>query len=560
MLAARTGDVPILFEVPMNEVGKVWKGEFKLDDEKARVLLLRFVSGDQKDDNGENAWLTIVCGANGVPLEGAHLTKGSILRVGSLVDFKVTKDLEAGKAAIAKERELYPDNCAATFWQWANMMREKPGDETKAKVTRELEKLYAGTKKQDVGFAYWFEQVGMKERAEEVRKAVAAADPKVAESARFSELLKEKDVVKRIDGIERFIAALSKENRDRESYQTTLLNILIDAKQYEKAYAFLETLPNKDFNAIAWPLIEKGQQLEKATGWAKRGVDLVRKRDPSSKPPYFSMAAWKKSNEYALSMVLDTYGFGLMQQGKMKEAEPVMAEAYALSKGKNENVNARMLETYLKNGKYENAIAVGEECLQNRKANDKLIEGYKTAYVKVKGSNAGFDAINHARAAAKADLMKDILKGMVNKPAIDFSLRNIDGKTIKLSELRGKVVVVDFWATWCAPCKASFPYLQKVYDKYKTNPKVVILALNTGESEDLVKKFMADNKYTFPVLYDQGFMEKYGVEGIPTKFVIDKKGMIQFRSIGFSSGDKMIQEMTMQLEMLLDDKFYSSLK
>ncbi len=69
---------------------------------------------------------------------------------------------------------------------------------------------------------------------------------------------------------------------------------------------------------------------------------------------------------------------------------------------------------------------------------------------------------------------------------------------------------------------------------------------------------MADNKYTFPVLYDEGFVEKYGVEGIPTKFIIDKKGKIQFKSVGFNDGQKMMDEMTVEIEMLLGDKFYSA--
>ncbi|MBF8294290.1 MAG: resA 6, partial [Bacteroidetes bacterium] len=198
--------------------------------------------------------------------------------------------------------------------------------------------------------------------------------------------------------------------------------------------------------------------------------------------------------------------------------------------------------------------------------NDKMVEAYKAAYIKVKGSDKGFEeSMAQAKQAAKSDLKKELAKGRVNKPAVDFALKNLEGKIVKLSDLRGKVVVIDFWATWCGPCKASFPYLQQVYNKYKDNPKVVILAVNTWENvsgkekEDLVKKFMADNKYTFPVLYDEGFVEKYGVSGIPTKFVIDKKGMIQFKTIGFT-GEKMVEEMIMQFEMLLDDNFYSSLK
>jgi len=76
-----------------------------------------------------------------------------------------------------------------------------------------------------------------------------------------------------------------------------------------------------------------------------------------------------------------------------------------------------------------------------------------------------------------------------------------------------------------------------------------------------VKKFIEENKYTFPVLYDENFVEKYGVEGIPTKFIIDREGKIQFKSVGFSAGQEMIDdEMTLEIDMLLSDDFYSTVK
>jgi peroxiredoxin len=73
------------------------------------------------------------------------------------------------------------------------------------------------------------------------------------------------------------------------------------------------------------------------------------------------------------------------------------------------------------------------------------------------------------------------------------------------------------------------------------------------DREATVKKFISENKYTFPVLLDTDVVEKYGVEGIPTKFVIDRNGIIQFKSIGFEGGDKMMVEMDLQFEMLLGD-------
>jgi len=129
---------------------------------------------------------------------------------------------------------------------------------------------------------------------------------------------------------------------------------------------------------------------------------------------------------------------------------------------------------------------------------------------------------------------------------------------VKLTDLKGKIVVVDFWATWCGPCLSSFPALQQVYEKYKSNPNIVILALNTwertqgAEKEKAVKKFIETNKYTFKVLFDEeNIVAQYGVTGIPTKFIIDQDGMIQFKSVGFIGEDKMKEELDIQFDILL---------
>lgn len=574
VLVSRTEDVPLLVELPMKQEGKMWKATMRLKEEKAAVLLLRFVSGEQQDDNNENAWLAMIHGANGAPVTGANLTRGSLLRSGSLVDFKITKDLEAAKTAMMQERELYPANLNAAFQLWSILMREKPGDETKEAIKKELEKeMGKGNEEYASAFAGWYDQLGMKEKATEIRNAAIRKDPKgkAAQAAALAEVYAERDAAKRASLLEKVLADFPWQGPEKQNLESMLFSFklsgLLAAKKYDEAYAVLEASPKKDgnvYNSLAWGLIEKGEQLEKAVGWAKKGVELLKNPDPASKPPYLSQSQWKKSQQSSLGMILDTYAFGLYQLGKYAEAQGAYEEAYALTKGEQPDINQRLVDCYVKNGNFSKAISTAEESIRSGKSNEKLVEAFKTAYLKVKGSDQGFDAVlEQAKATATSDMKKDILKSLVNKPAIDFALKGLDGKTVKLSSLKGKVVVVDFWATWCGPCLASFPYLQKVYEKYKSNPNVVILALNTWERvtgkerEDQVKKFMADNKYTFPVLYDEGFVEKYGVEGIPTKFVIDKKGMIQFKSIGFIGGDKMVEEMTMQLDMLLDDKFYS---
>lgn len=259
-------------------------------------------------------------------------------------------------------------------------------------------------------------------------------------------------------------------------------------------------------------------------------------------------------------MILDTYAFGLEQLGKTGEALAAYDESYILNEGNNEDINQRYVQLLTKSGKYAKAVEIAEASLLKEKSNDKIIEAYKEAYLKLNGSSAEAEAkIAKLMNEAKAKMVETLKKEMINKPAPDFNLKDFNGNYVKLSDLKGKVVVVDFWATWCGPCKVSFPALQKVQEKYKNNPNILILALDTwerekteAEKEKKVKDFIAENKYTFKVLFDtDDIVTKYGVTGIPTKFVIDKEGKMQFKSVGFAGEQKMIAELDAQFELLL---------
>jgi len=121
-------------------------------------------------------------------------------------------------------------------------------------------------------------------------------------------------------------------------------------------------------------------------------------------------------------------------------------------------------------------------------------------------------------------------------PAPDFELESLDGKTVKLSELKGKPVFLDFWATWCGPCRRALPHTQAFSEKYKD--KAHILAVNVREDKEKVRAFMEQNQYTFRVLMDsEGKTARaYGVRGIPQFVVIDAQGNIAFIKVGYGPG------------------------
>ncbi|MGS2777744.1 peroxiredoxin family protein [Robertmurraya sp. GLU-23] len=125
----------------------------------------------------------------------------------------------------------------------------------------------------------------------------------------------------------------------------------------------------------------------------------------------------------------------------------------------------------------------------------------------------------------------DNLPGLrVGEKAPDFELMTLDGKTVKLSDYRGKKVILNFWATWCPPCKAEMPDIQKFYNEADDN--VEILAINIDPQYD-VKKFVREANVTFPVLLDSKdeVNNLYRILTIPTTYFIDGEGIIRSKHL-----------------------------
>ena len=122
--------------------------------------------------------------------------------------------------------------------------------------------------------------------------------------------------------------------------------------------------------------------------------------------------------------------------------------------------------------------------------------------------------------------------------AADFTLNDIDDNVHRLSDYRGKVVIVNFWATWCPPCRFELPSMERLWQAVQ-NKDVVMLAINIGEDADTIFTFTTDYPVTFPLLMDldSSVLQQYPVLGVPTSFVIDPTGRIIYRAVGSREWD-----------------------
>jgi thiol-disulfide isomerase/thioredoxin len=116
---------------------------------------------------------------------------------------------------------------------------------------------------------------------------------------------------------------------------------------------------------------------------------------------------------------------------------------------------------------------------------------------------------------------------------IDFTLPLLNTGSQKLSALKGKVVFLNFWATWCGPCRLEMPSMENLYSRFK-DQGLEILAVNSGEGRNDVASFMKSNKLNFPAALDESgaISRQYGVQAIPTTFIIDREGEIISRVVG----------------------------
>lgn len=192
-------------------------------------------------------------------------------------------------------------------------------------------------------------------------------------------------------------------------------------------------------------------------------------------------------------------------------------------------------------GQHQQALDTLANAVRRANSTPRTVATLKAVYQKAKGNSSGVDKyIAALQAEAYHKIAKEVEKAWIadTKPAPDITLSDITGKAVKLSDYKGKIVVIDFWSTACKPCVAAFPAFERAVEFYKNEP-FQLFVINEGESPDVVKPYMDKKGYKLNVLFDndEAIFKALGALGTPQKFIIDVNGNINQTGIGYAGSD-----------------------
>lgn len=561
-------------EVKLAPSGTNWAGEFDVPD-NAQCFFVRLSSGQDVDDNNQTGYIYPIY-KDKQPIKGALASEAYVLTSG-MGSYLIKTKTDNDKALDLYNRDFskYPELKKDYATNYYTMLTGMPA--YKDTVTDKITQLQKSSDEDDLILASSLMKATKNIKAADSLKVIIRTKYPTGTLVRNEAGMKfarEKNLAKKDslynDFIKKFPEKAGDPNTVQDNFRVQLASAYLEAGDMQNYNKYAAQVKNQMslagvMNNIAYEWAKKGDKLDDAAALSKKSLDIMTDAIANAKgAPGYPVEKMKKNYGESYDMYADTYAYILAKQNKYDEAfkyeQPVIDHSTSIDG----DVYGNYINILVNVGQYNKAKEFAEKAIKGGQGSESIKASLKIAYVKLNGSDNGFDQYVANLSSVSANKTRDELaKTMINKPAPQFTLKDLDGKSVSLADLKGKVVIVDFWATWCGPCKASFPGMQLAVNKYKDNPNVKFLFLDTWENDDnyvsLVKNLLSENKYSFYVLLDDKAGDNgrrgkvvgdYGVDGIPTKFIIDKDGNIRFKYIGYSgTPEKLLEEVTDMVDM-----------
>jgi len=331
-----------------------------------------------------------------------------------------------------------------------------------------------------------------------------------------------------------------------------------------KFYFYLGKLTEPSFklidliNAVTFFAETKRElnEAEKISNWGLRLIDTLTLSKSSLSPQRL------KEKRTELTGMLGRIYY---EQGKFGEAYTALKSAHQENTEQLPFIPLYYALALVKQKEYKTALPLLADAIRLGRVDDEVTLAFQEAFINDGGSLSDYTALlTRLKVEAVANKKSTLTKIMQKIPAPNFTLLDHKGKRVSLADYKGKIVVLDFWATWCIPCLEAFPGMNKLVKKYQNEQDVVFLFINTSETftKDLTKNINAYLKkqgYNFHVLIDEKSVMNgvnkytantlYDASAIPLKVVIDKAGNIRFKSTGYlGSDEKVVEELSSFIE------------
>jgi thiol-disulfide isomerase/thioredoxin len=550
---------------------------------------LVFSAGEIKDINRNNGYMVSVRDKQGKIRQGTYVAYAE--QYDGLGNYLYGLPTNADYAFNYKKQEWneFPSNRSNITPMYMQALYTKKKKEAEPEILQLMADMEAAgnlTENQYNTLSSWYQRLGQKDKSAalkaEMKEKYPSGNWKKGES--LNAFYAEADPAKKeevlLAHLKAYPPVTENDKTQANYYYSSLATSFAQPKDetkrdIEKFKLYAAKLPVEMkaslYNNVSWNLAKKDISLdlskeisEIATKWAKNEITAP----TSKKPAMATTKAWGENRKNTYAMYADTYGYIMYKLKNYKEGFPYVKEAAVdIKKKKDPEYNDRyalLLEHVVSPAEVQKEL---EPLMKDGKLGKESRDVLRRSLVSnLKSEQKADDYLAVLMKAAAEKAREEMMKKMINEESVGFNLKNIQGNEVSLASLKGKVVVLDFWATWCGPCIASFPGMQKAVNKYKDNENVAFLFIDTWESQetmDLRKKevsdFIAKNKYTFNVLYDEKVKDDpnnfvvvndYKVTGIPTKFIIDKAGKIRFKSVGFSGAeDGLVDEISAMIEL-----------
>lgn len=362
-------------------------------------------------------------------------------------------------------------------------------------------------------------------------------------------------------------------------FQSVIYNQIIKNNNYALMYQYIHESPYEILATYFWHMIQipyknKLMPAEKLRPYADLIMQEIFSRPRRIDQQVYSESEWfekicsdRKDALLAYSKILDETGATDQAMKWMRIIDPLF-----------ENKSSEFSDFYIsllqKTGHQNEILSIVKAGVKENAASPQMLEILKADYVSTKGSDAGFDAYVNALKDKKdvANQQHEIKKSLINQPIKLFTFDKLNGGKVNMAELKGKIIVLDFWATWCAPCKAAMPGMQMAVNKYKDDKNVAFFFIATMETDPKYKEkindFISEKKYNFEVLLDgtvngklpnqqvyNNYSKAFHFSGIPQKMIIDGNGNLRWMATGYyGSPSALADEISYVITLLKEEE------